>query len=372
MKLSEFLENVGHPVAYYPALAGPLGGVNAAVLFCQLYYWSKRSPDERGVHKTVEELRAETGMSRAEQETARKALKARGVLSELHIRLEHKMFYKLDLDVLERLMEERANSPEQGDESEREKVSFPKARKSRSGKRESDVRERENPAFAKAGNSDSGTRESSVPEAAIPAFVNEGKTTTETTAEKNPLTPLSPAAPTTSVGLKGESKLTPFERWWDAWPRTPRRVAKAECEKRWRRAGLDEHVEVIVAHTLAMKLTQPWRDGYEPAPLTYLNQRRWQDPLPPTEAEAAAEAADAEWWSSAEAVEQHAARIGFRARHADEPTPAYRVLVAKASGRGPWIDFVLKHAEKSGSQRFYEWVRAQLGEELLPTDDYAS
>ncbi|MDN7814886.1 hypothetical protein [Burkholderia vietnamiensis] len=372
MKLSEFLENVGHPVAYYPALAGPLGGVNAAVLFCQLYYWSKRTPDERGVHKTVEELRGETGMSRAEQETARKALKARGVLSEQHIRLEHKMFYKLDLDVLERLMEERARNPEAVDESEREKVAFPKARKSLSGKRESDVRESGKVALAEAGNSDSGTRKHGVPEAAIPAFVNEGKTTTETTAEKNPLTPLSPAAPTTSLSVKGEGKLNPFERWWDAWPHTPRRVAKAECEKRWRRAGLDEHVELIVAHTLAMKLTQPWRDGYEPAPLTYLNQRRWQDPLPPTESEAAAQAADAEWWQSADAVEAHAAMIGFRSRHGDEPTPSYRVLVAKASGRGPWIDFVLKHAEKSGSQRFYEWVRAQLGEELLPTDDYAS
>lgn len=364
MRVTDILRDIGHPVAYYPGLSRYLGGVKATVFFCQIFYWQDKADSELGVHKTADELLAETGLSYEEQRAARKALRASGVLVETEKRIEHKIYFRIDEDALERLV--TSAPPELG------KVQSPKREKSISRNGKSPVREMGKVHSAKRGNPSPRAGKTLVRGQGNDQFVNEGKTTTETTAEKNPLTPLSPAAPTTSVGVKSESKLTPFERWWDAWPRTPRRVAKAECEKRWRRAGLDEHVEVIVAHTLAMKLTQPWRDGYEPAPLTYLNQRRWQDPLPPTEAEAAAEAADAEWWSSAEAVEQHAARIGFRARHADEPTPAYRVLVAKASGRGPWIDFVLKHAEKSGSPRFYEWVRAQIGEELLPVDDYAS
>jgi len=46
--------------------------VNAAVLFGQIYYWSKRSSHELGVHKTMAELTRETGLSRTgpDRETA--------------------------------------------------------------------------------------------------------------------------------------------------------------------------------------------------------------------------------------------------------------------------------------------------------------
>lgn len=68
-----------------------------------------------------------------------------------------------------------------------------------------------------------------------------------------------------------------FPEFWEAWPSTPRKVAKAECEKRWKARGLDEHAEAIVAHVAAMRGTEQWQKGFEPAPLTYLNQRRWED-----------------------------------------------------------------------------------------------
>ncbi|WP_213306033.1 hypothetical protein [Paraburkholderia sacchari] len=82
MRLSDFLDNVGRPVAYYPRLAAPCGSVNAAILFCQLYYWSKHATHELGVHKTGAEIEDETGLGRFEQETARKLLRQRGVLIE--------------------------------------------------------------------------------------------------------------------------------------------------------------------------------------------------------------------------------------------------------------------------------------------------
>lgn len=68
-----------------------------------------------------------------------------------------------------------------------------------------------------------------------------------------------------------------FEEFWQAWPHTERRVAKAECRKKWRLRGLDACADVILRHVEAMKSTRQWTDGYEPAPLTYLNQRRWED-----------------------------------------------------------------------------------------------
>lgn len=68
-----------------------------------------------------------------------------------------------------------------------------------------------------------------------------------------------------------------FLRFWSAWPKSDRKVAKAECSKRWRSRGLEAQADEIVAHVEAMRESRQWRDGYDPAPLTYLNQRRWED-----------------------------------------------------------------------------------------------
>lgn len=68
-----------------------------------------------------------------------------------------------------------------------------------------------------------------------------------------------------------------FLRFWQAWPKSERKVAKAECAKKWRKENLEGDTDAITAHVVAMKATKQWRDGYDPAPLTYLNQRRWLD-----------------------------------------------------------------------------------------------
>ena len=68
-----------------------------------------------------------------------------------------------------------------------------------------------------------------------------------------------------------------FTRFWQAWPKSDRKVAKAECAKRWRKRGLETQAEAIVAHVESIRGSRQWRDGYEPAPLTYLNQERWRD-----------------------------------------------------------------------------------------------
>jgi hypothetical protein len=36
MKLTDFLENIGHPVAYYPSLVKITGSVGAGILLCQM------------------------------------------------------------------------------------------------------------------------------------------------------------------------------------------------------------------------------------------------------------------------------------------------------------------------------------------------
>lgn len=71
-------------------------------------------------------------------------------------------------------------------------------------------------------------------------------------------------------------------KFWKSYPPTSRRVARFKCLSVWVAKGLESSAEQIVEHVLAMRKTQAWIDGYEPAPLTYLNQRRWEDGLPAT------------------------------------------------------------------------------------------
>lgn len=68
-----------------------------------------------------------------------------------------------------------------------------------------------------------------------------------------------------------------FARFWESWPKSQRKVAKAECVKLWTRYGLEPKADEVVAHVEAMKACKQWRDGYDPAPATYLRQRRWED-----------------------------------------------------------------------------------------------
>ena len=97
MKPSELLRIIGKPIAYYPQLAKPLGGVNASLLFGHFFYWNDKGRSELGVYRTADEIEAETGLSRDEQRTARRKLRERGVLIETEKRIEHRIYYKLDL-----------------------------------------------------------------------------------------------------------------------------------------------------------------------------------------------------------------------------------------------------------------------------------
>ena len=98
MKPSELLHIIGKPIAYYPQLAKPLGGVNASLLFGHFFYWKDKGHSELGVYRTADEIEVETGLSRDEQRTARRKLRERGVLIETEKRIEHRIYYKLDLD----------------------------------------------------------------------------------------------------------------------------------------------------------------------------------------------------------------------------------------------------------------------------------
>lgn len=91
-------------IAFHREFVKFTGSVTAALLLSQALYWSKKT-DYRPFYKTIEEWSEETGMSRAEIDTARKKLREIGVLEERYDRLTHRMFYRVNRDHLDALIE---------------------------------------------------------------------------------------------------------------------------------------------------------------------------------------------------------------------------------------------------------------------------
>lgn len=69
-----------------------------------------------------------------------------------------------------------------------------------------------------------------------------------------------------------------FLDFWSTWPTTDRKQARGKCLEVWKKARLDGDAAVILAHVERMKSSPDWRKEsgqFIPAPLVYLNQRRW-------------------------------------------------------------------------------------------------
>ena len=68
-----------------------------------------------------------------------------------------------------------------------------------------------------------------------------------------------------------------FPEFWAAWPSGDRKQDRKRCLGKWERCGFDADADAILAHVEISKASRKWRDGFEPAPLTYLNGERWKD-----------------------------------------------------------------------------------------------
>jgi uncharacterized protein YdaU (DUF1376 family) len=68
-----------------------------------------------------------------------------------------------------------------------------------------------------------------------------------------------------------------FDDFWAAWPTSKRKVGRAACEAKWKTQALDPLADKIIASVARLKGSEQWTTGFEPSPLTYLNQKRWED-----------------------------------------------------------------------------------------------
>lgn len=70
-----------------------------------------------------------------------------------------------------------------------------------------------------------------------------------------------------------------FQTFWRAWPKSERKIDRCKCAAYWRREKLEPLTATIIEHVGRSAKTRKWTTGYEPAPLTYLRGRRWNDPI---------------------------------------------------------------------------------------------
>ena len=217
VSLTSSLVNVGRAVAYYPKLSKFFGSVNASIFFAQLHYWQSRSSDELGVFKTAEEWTEETGLSYREQATARKLLIDLGVLVETHRRLQHRVYYRLNLEVVDAAFDAWTEAQFPNDENA--------------------IGEVRNPQFGNCEKRNPGDAENAVGGAIKAQSVNKEKITAEITAEK-----------------KTRKRVSNFvlpdwidKAHWDAWHSCAKRKSATDAQKqmaveklsKWRAEGID-------------------------------------------------------------------------------------------------------------------------------------
>lgn len=90
-------------IAYHPIFAELMGSAAGGVFLSQLHYWSiggKAHDPDNFIYKSFQEWQTETHLSRREFESARKQLKALGLLAEERRGFKPLLWYRLDLDGL--------------------------------------------------------------------------------------------------------------------------------------------------------------------------------------------------------------------------------------------------------------------------------
>jgi len=95
------------PIAFQRSFVRLGAGITGALMLSQAIYWTNRSEGRDGwFYKTQSDWEDETGMTRFEQEGARKKLRELGVLEEKKQGIPCKTYYRVNLETLQtRLLE---------------------------------------------------------------------------------------------------------------------------------------------------------------------------------------------------------------------------------------------------------------------------
>ena len=139
------------PIAYHRSFVLLKVGVTGAVMLSQAIYWSKRTSDKNGwFYKSQEEWEEETGLTRYEQETARKKLVKAGIIEESRSGLPARLFYRVNKEALATLLIaaiEKTPSMRKSSKQDRRKATDKNAEKQQPGMQKTNTQDAVNPAI---------------------------------------------------------------------------------------------------------------------------------------------------------------------------------------------------------------------------------
>ena len=72
-----------------------------------------------------------------------------------------------------------------------------------------------------------------------------------------------------------------FDEFWNIYPPV-RKTNKKGCMEKWKAKDLDSIADKVIGYVKTMKETKQWKEGFVPAPMTLINQERWEDGNIPT------------------------------------------------------------------------------------------
>ena len=101
--MSNFLQLVDRPIAFQRSFVRLGVGITGALLLSQIVYWQNRM-EGNWFYKTQTDLEEETGLTRYEQEGARKKLVSCGVLEEAKRGIPAKLYFRVNQERLEELL----------------------------------------------------------------------------------------------------------------------------------------------------------------------------------------------------------------------------------------------------------------------------
>ena len=67
-----------------------------------------------------------------------------------------------------------------------------------------------------------------------------------------------------------------FDEFWNLYPPV-RKTNKKGCMEKWQAKDLDLIADKVIGYVKTMKETKQWKEGFVPAPMTLINQERWED-----------------------------------------------------------------------------------------------
>jgi hypothetical protein len=107
VRFTDVFRNLGQYVMYYPSLNAITGSVTATIFLSNLLAWEGNQDDPDGwIYKSQKEIEGETGLTRREQDTARRLLKERKLIEEKLRGVPATMHYRLSLDKINDAWEE--------------------------------------------------------------------------------------------------------------------------------------------------------------------------------------------------------------------------------------------------------------------------